>query len=55
MWGFDSEKTVCSERLEPHLRYLIQRLALPRPDIAEDIRMMMEALGRTIEIDEYRD
>ncbi|MCC8403943.1 DUF4279 domain-containing protein [Paraburkholderia sp. MMS20-SJTN17] len=83
VWGLDSEKTVRSERLEPHLRYLIQRLALPRadlkqrvegvgakmrffcywvnesgdrvPDIPEDIRTMMESLGGTIEIDEYRD
>ncbi|WP_230561906.1 hypothetical protein [Paraburkholderia sp. MMS20-SJTN17] len=35
VWGLDSEKTVRSERLEPHLRYLIQRLALPRGDLKE--------------------
>ncbi|WP_233834481.1 DUF4279 domain-containing protein [Paraburkholderia sp. ZP32-5] len=83
VWGLRSEKMIRSERLEPHLRYLIQQLALPRPDlkqcvesvgatmrffcywvnesgdrvpdIPEDIRVMMEALGGTIEIDEYRD
>jgi hypothetical protein len=83
VWLLDSEKAVFSDCLEPHLRYLIQRLALPRPnlkqcvesvgarmrffcfwvnesgdrvpDIPEDIRMMMEALRGTIEIDEYRD
>jgi len=83
VWGLSSEKAVRSEHLEPHLRYLIQQLALPRPDlkqyvesigakmrfvcfwvnesgdrvpdIPDDIRVMMEALGGIIEIDEYRD
>jgi hypothetical protein len=82
VWGIDSEKAVSSDRLEPHLRYLVQRLALPRPDLKErlesagakvrffcywvnesgdrvpdvptDIRAMMEAMGGTVEIDEYR-
>ncbi|RKT26537.1 uncharacterized protein DUF4279 [Paraburkholderia sp. RAU2J] len=82
VWGIDSEKAVRSDSLEPHLRYLIQRLALPRgdlkahiesagakvrffcywvnesgdrvPDVPDDIRAMMEAVGGTIEIDEYR-
>jgi hypothetical protein len=82
VWGIDSEKSVRSDRLEPHLRNLIQRLALPRedlrahiesagakvrffcywvnesgdraPDVPDDIRAMMEAIGGTIEIDEYR-
>ncbi|SMG45142.1 protein of unknown function [Paraburkholderia susongensis] len=82
VWGIESEKAVRSDNLEPHLRYLIQRLALPRsdlslhvesagakvrffcywvnesgervPDVPDDIRAMMEAMGGTIEIDEYR-
>ncbi|MGF6967618.1 hypothetical protein OKW43_004646 [Paraburkholderia sp. WC7.3g] len=83
LWSVDSKDDVDSDVLTPHLRYLIERLALPRsdlpellrrtgaqmrffcywdnesgdrvPDIPEDIRTMMEALGGTIEIDEYRD
>ncbi len=82
VWGVDSEKAVRSDQLEPHLRYLVQRLALPRaglkahiesagakvrffcywvneagdrvPDVPDDIRAMMEAMGGTVEIDEYR-
>jgi hypothetical protein len=82
VWSLGSEKVVRSDHLEPHLRYLIQQLALPRPDlkecidsagakvrffcywvnesghrvpdIPEDIRKMMEALGGTIDVDEYR-
>jgi len=73
---------VRSDKLEPHLRYLVQRLGLPRPDlkahiesvrakvrffcywvnesgdrvpdVPDDIRTMMEAMGGTVEIDEYR-
>ncbi|MBJ9624007.1 MULTISPECIES: DUF4279 domain-containing protein [Burkholderia] len=82
VWGVRSKATVQSDRLEPHLRYLIERLALPRadlrerveragarmrffcywdnesgdriPDVPDDIRTMMESLGGTIEVDEYR-
>jgi hypothetical protein len=82
VWGVQSKSAVRSEQLEPHLRYLIERLALPRPDlrkllvesgaktrffcywdneagdrvpdVPDDIRAMMEAIGGTVEIDEYR-
>jgi hypothetical protein len=82
VWGVRSNQEVRSDLLEPHLRYLMERLALPRPDlrdriertgarmrffcywlnetgdrvpdVSEDIRAMMEAMGGTIEIDEYR-
>jgi len=81
IWGIKSQQHVQSDALEPHLRYLIDRLALPRadlrerlehagaqmrffcywnnetgnrvPDVPDDIRIMMEAMGGTIEIDEY--
>jgi hypothetical protein len=81
-WAVQSEQTVQSELLGPHLRYLIEALALPRdglrdlvsndgiqvsiwcywknetgdrvPDVPDDIRVMMECIGGTIEIDEYR-
>ncbi|WP_061148488.1 DUF4279 domain-containing protein [Caballeronia arvi] len=82
VWGIRSKGKVESELLEPHLRFLIERLQLPRadlrrlieeqraavrffcywvnssgtrvPDVPDDIRAMIEALGGTIEIDEYR-
>jgi hypothetical protein len=82
VWGISSEKAVQSDNLEPHLRYLVNRLALPRidlpellkrtnarmrvfcywvnesgdrvPDVPNEIRAMMEAMGGTVEIDEYR-
>jgi hypothetical protein len=82
LWGACSKSAVYTDTLEPHLRYLIRRLGLPRddlrervqhagaqmrflcywfneagdrvPDIAHDIREMMESLGGAIEIDEYR-
>jgi hypothetical protein len=82
LWALESKSAVCSDQLEPHLRYLVERLGLPRadlrerveragarmrffcywfnekgdrvPDVPEDIKAMMEALGGTIEIDEYR-
>jgi len=82
VWGLRSKSIISSDDLEPHLRYLIERLALPRanlrqlveradarmrffcywdnesgdrtPDIPEDIKTMMDSLGGTIEIDEYR-
>ncbi|MEX3895324.1 hypothetical protein [Paraburkholderia sp. BR10954] len=77
-----SKGHVQSDLLAPHLRYLVERLALPRldlpellkrtgaqmrffcywdnesgdrvPDVPDDIRTMMEAMGGTVEIDEYR-
>lgn len=82
VWGIKSQAAISSDRLEPHLRYLVGRLALPRPDLREivertgarmrffcywdnetgdrvpdvpdDIRALMESLGGTVEIDEYR-
>lgn len=82
VWGVRSKAAVNSDRLEPHLRYLVMRLGLPRadlrdlvelkgarmrffcywdnesgdrvPDVPDDIREMMESLGGTVEIDEYR-
>lgn len=82
LWSVSSEKAVQSDVLTPHLRYLVERLALPRadlpellrrtnarmrffcywvnesgdrvPDVPDDIRAMTEAMGGTIEIDEYR-
>jgi hypothetical protein len=82
VWGVRSKPSIKSDLLEPHLRYLIERLGLPRadlrehvehadarmrffcywsnesgdrvPDVPDDIKTMMEALGGTIEIDEYR-
>jgi hypothetical protein len=82
VWGVGSKLAVRDDSLEPHFRYLIERLALPRsdlrelveradarmrffcywrnesgdrvPDVPGDVREMMEALGGTIEIDEYR-
>jgi hypothetical protein len=82
VWSVTSKGHVQSDLLEPHLRYLIERLVLPRPDLREfiqradarmrffcywdnyagdrvphipdDIHTMMEAMGGTIEIDEYR-
>ncbi|MDR3389070.1 MULTISPECIES: hypothetical protein [Paraburkholderia] len=82
LWAVKSESAVCSDHLTPHLRYLTDRLLLPRaglrdlvchdeakmsfwcywqnetgdrvPDVPDDIRAMMEEMGGTIEIDEYR-
>ncbi|SMG61433.1 protein of unknown function [Paraburkholderia susongensis] len=82
LWGVESKSAVRSDSLEPHLRYLIEYLNLPRsdlrqllaekhthmrffcywdnetgnrvPDVPDDIRTIMEAMGGTIEIDEYR-
>ncbi|MFM0714985.1 DUF4279 domain-containing protein [Paraburkholderia strydomiana] len=82
VWGIRSKPHIQSDLLEPHLRYLVERLALPRsdlpellrrtnahmrffcywynesgdrvPDVPDDIRALMEAMGGTIEIDEYR-
>jgi Domain of unknown function (DUF4279) len=82
VWGVRSRSAVQSDRLEPHLRYLVEYLGLPRtdlrdllnqqaaqmrffcywanyeghriPDVPDDIRQMMDSLGGTIEIDEYR-
>ncbi|WP_429319599.1 DUF4279 domain-containing protein [Paraburkholderia sp. GAS448] len=38
VWGVRSKSAVQSDRLEPHLRYLIERLALPRADLPELLR-----------------
>ena len=82
VWGMRSKAAVRSDSLEPHLRYLIERLNLPRaelrqllaekgarmrffcywdnesgdrvPDVPNDILAMMQAMGGTVEIDEYR-
>ncbi len=82
VWGVRSKAVVDSDELEPHLRYLIERLGLPRTDLREliertgarmrffcywyneagdrvpgvptDITTMMETMGGTVEIDEYR-
>lgn len=82
LWGIGSKAFVRSDQLEPHLRYLAERLNLSRPglrellereqvkvrfwcywdnesgdrvpDVPDDIRAMMAAIGGTIEIDEYR-
>ncbi|CAG9263933.1 conserved hypothetical protein [Burkholderia diffusa] len=82
IWSLSSKDLVVSDELTPHLRYLVERLALPRadlcqlladkrahmrffcywdneagdrvPDVPDDIRSMMESMGGTIEIDEYR-
>ncbi|PVX74644.1 DUF4279 domain-containing protein [Paraburkholderia unamae] len=82
VWGVRSKTAISSDSLEPHLRYLIKYLNLPRtdlrqvltdkgasmrffcywdnesgdrvPDVPDDISAMMEAMGGTVEIDEYR-
>ncbi|WP_345891017.1 DUF4279 domain-containing protein [Burkholderia sp. Ax-1724] len=82
LWRIGSEVAVRSNSLEPHLRYLVERLGLPRadlrqilvdngarmrffcywynergdrvPDVPDDIRTMMGAMGGTVEIDEHR-
>ncbi|WP_321915387.1 MULTISPECIES: DUF4279 domain-containing protein [unclassified Paraburkholderia] len=82
VWGIRSKTAVRSDSLEPHFRYLIRHLNLPRedlrqlladkdahmrffcywdnesgdrvPDVPGDIRVMMETMGGTVEIDEYR-
>ncbi|WP_346778289.1 hypothetical protein [Paraburkholderia sp. Ac-20342] len=35
LWSISSKKTVQSDALTPHLRYLVERLALPRVDLFE--------------------
>jgi len=35
VWGVRSKSAIRSDLLEPHLRYLIERLALPRLDLRE--------------------
>jgi hypothetical protein len=35
VWGVSSKFAVQSDRLEPHLRYLIEYLRLPRPDLRD--------------------
>ncbi|CAL8474868.1 DUF4279 domain-containing protein [Caballeronia sp. S22] len=82
LWGIGSKASIRSDQLEPHLRYLAERLNLSRsglrellerqqvkvrfwcywdnesgdrvPDVPDDIRAMVEAIGGSVEIDEYR-
>jgi hypothetical protein len=82
VWSVRSRENIRSDSLEPHLRYLVLRLALPRqnlralveqanarmrffcywnnasgdriPDIPADIRALMDDMGSTVDIDEYR-
>jgi Domain of unknown function (DUF4279) len=35
VWSVRSSSAVRSDLLEPHLRYLVERLALPRPNLRE--------------------
>ncbi len=37
LWALESKAVVDSDRLEPHLRYLIDRLSLPRDGLRERI------------------
>lgn len=37
LWALESKTAVQSDRLEPHLRYLIERLSLPREGLLERI------------------
>lgn len=81
VWGVSSKAAIQSDLLDPHFRYLIKHLGLPRtdlrdllseadvkirffcywfkdtgdrvPDVASDIREMMETLGGIVDIDEY--
>jgi Domain of unknown function (DUF4279) len=41
VWGVDSESAIHSDLLEPHLRFLIKRLGLPRPGL----RALVEQTG----------
>ncbi|PLZ03956.1 hypothetical protein CY652_03005 [Burkholderia sp. WAC0059] len=41
VWGIKSKGSIRSDSLEPHLRYLIGRLALPR----SDLRGLIECTG----------
>ena len=41
VWGVQSKREIRSDALEPHLRYLIQHLALPR----SDLRSLIENVG----------
>ncbi|WP_323123718.1 DUF4279 domain-containing protein [Burkholderia alba] len=40
LWALESKAAVHSDRLEPHLRYLIDRLSLPREDLWKRIRQV---------------
>lgn len=37
VWGVRSKPAIKSDLLEPHLRYLIERLGLPRADLREHV------------------
>lgn len=40
LWGVSSESAVQSDSLEPHFRYLIARLALPREGLSDLVRQI---------------
>ncbi|MFL6702139.1 MAG: DUF4279 domain-containing protein [Paraburkholderia graminis] len=35
IWSVRSKSAIQSDHLEPHLRYLVERLGLPRPDLRD--------------------
>ncbi|ALE59399.1 DUF4279 domain-containing protein [Paraburkholderia sp. RL17-368-BIF-A] len=35
VWSVRSKSAIQSDHLEPHLRYLVERLGLPRPDLRD--------------------
>ncbi|MBU9259112.1 DUF4279 domain-containing protein [Burkholderia multivorans] len=51
VWAVRSDAAVQSDQLEPHLRYLIKHLALPRPDLRE----LIENAGARVRIRCYWD
>ncbi|MDN7994749.1 DUF4279 domain-containing protein [Burkholderia orbicola] len=51
VWAVRSEGAIESDQLEPHLRYLIQHLSLPRPDLRE----LIESAGARVRLRCYWD
>ncbi|HDR8968921.1 TPA: DUF4279 domain-containing protein [Burkholderia vietnamiensis] len=51
VWAVRSDGAVHSDHLEPHLRYLIKHLSLPRPDLRE----LIESAGARVRIRCYWD
>lgn len=51
VWAVRSESAIESDQLEPHLRYLIKHLSLPRPDLRE----LIESQGARVRIRCYWD
>ncbi|ONX61035.1 hypothetical protein A8F17_27590 [Burkholderia cenocepacia] len=51
VWAVRSESAVESDQLDPHLRYLIKHLSLPRPDLRE----LIESAGARVRIRCYWD